>query len=95
MVEATSSEGRSGFNLARKVVYEDRDIVILETPDDRELEEIILFMLRERNGMSIKEIKSELAGVASEDRIRRVVYRLARSNRVLIDKMQRLYLLGD
>ncbi|HDI02205.1 MAG TPA: hypothetical protein ENF93_01015 [Ignisphaera sp.] len=76
-----------------KVVYEDPEILVVTAPNEDELRNIILNLLREKP-MSVKEIHSILAGIASEDKIRRSLMRLAEEGVVTMDEEGRYKLLG-
>jgi len=73
--------------LGLKVVY------VVTAPNEDELRNIILNLLREKP-MSVKEIHSILAGIASEDKIRRSLMRLAEEGVVTMDEEGRYKLLG-
>jgi len=79
--------------LGLKVVYEDPEILVVTAPNEDELRNIILNLLREKP-MSVKEIHSILAGIASEDKIRRSLMRLAEEGVVTMDEEGRYKLLG-
>lgn len=58
------------------VVYEDKDVIVRLAPDYDKLEEIVLELIKSNsNGMTIKEVHDALRGVASEEKIRRVIYK--------------------
>ncbi len=79
--------------LGLRVVYEDPEILVVTAPNEDELRNIILNLLREKP-MSVKEIHSILAGIASEDKIRKSLMRLAEEGMVMMDEDGRYRLLG-
>jgi len=88
-------KGREGVvgKLGLRVVYEDPEILVVTAPNEDELRNIILNLLREKP-MSVKEIHSILAGIASEDKIRKSLMRLAEEGMVMMDEDGRYRLLG-
>ncbi len=79
--------------LGLRVVYEDTEIVVVTAPNESELREIILKLLRERP-MTVKELHSILAGIASEDKIRKSLMKLAENGYVSMDEDGRYRLIG-
>jgi len=79
--------------LGLKVVYEDPEILVVTAPNEYELREIILDLLREKP-MSVKEIHSILSGIASEDKIRRALMKLSEAGKVIADEDGRYRVLG-
>ena len=66
-----------------RVIYEDDDIVVMIAPHEDELEGIIVGILRENGrAMTVREIHSYLEATASEEKIRRTLYRLVRRGMV-------------
>ncbi len=64
-------------NRRLKVIYEDDDIVVMIAPHEDELERIVLDILKRRKkGWTVKEIHSYLEAIASEEKIRRTLYKL-------------------
>jgi len=58
--------------------YEDGDVLVLLAPHENELENIILEILkREGRPLNVKEIHKFLEAVASEEKIRKTLYRLS------------------
>jgi len=90
--EENNGEGVVG-KLGLRVVYEDPEILVVTAPNEDELRNIILNLLREKP-MSVKEIHSILAGIASEDKIRKSLMRLAEEGVVMMDEDGRYRLLG-
>jgi hypothetical protein len=67
-----------------KVVYEDEDVVVMRAPDDKELETLVLGIIK-RKGKPItwKELRKELSGLAGEDRLRKVLVSLIERDEVV------------
>jgi len=80
-------------NVTLKVLYEDPDIVVVTAPNEDELREIVLDMLKE-SPKTLKDMHSRLAGIASEDKIRRCLVRLMDEGIVVVDDDGRYKLLG-
>ncbi len=59
------------------VVYEDEDVVVMRAPDDEELEKLVIKIIK-RKGRPVtwRELRSELSGLAGEDRLRKVLMSL-------------------
>lgn len=68
--------------LGLRVVYEDPEVLVITAPNEDELREIIIELLREKP-MNVKELHSILSGLASEDKIRKALIRLADAGRVM------------
>jgi len=79
--------------LGLRVVYEDPEVLVTSAPNEDELRRIIIEMLRE-SPKSIKEMHAVLAGIASEDKIRRAVVRLYEEGYVVIDDEGKVKLIG-
>lgn len=67
--------------LKLRVVYEDPDVLVVTAPNEDELVKILLDLLRDKP-MNVKELHSILSGLASEDKIRRALIRLANDGTV-------------
>ncbi|MDK6028425.1 ArsR family transcriptional regulator [Ignisphaera sp. 4213-co] len=80
-------------NITLRVLYEDSDIIVFTAPNEDELREIVLNMLRE-GPKTLKDMHSRLAGIASEDKIRRCLIRLMDDGIVTIDDEGKYRLLG-
>lgn len=80
-------------NIALKVLYEDPDIIVVTAPNEDELREIVLNMLKE-GPKTLKDIHSKLAGIASEDKIRRCLVKLMDEGIVIVDDDGKYRLLG-
>lgn len=74
----------SGLNtkVRLRVVYEDPDVVVMMAPNEEELRNILLELLKEKP-MNLKELHEVLSGIASEDKIRRALSILLEQGRVL------------
>jgi hypothetical protein len=66
-----------------KVIYSDKEVVVMTAPNEDELKQILLDLLNERP-MSLKELHSMLSGIASEDKIRRALADLAEKGNVML-----------
>jgi len=100
LVKRMASErlvGVEGHEIIEKLglrkVYEDPEIIVVTAPNEDQLKEIILRLLRERP-MTVKELHSILAGIASEDKIRKSLIRLSEMGLVSIDEDGRYHLVG-
>ncbi len=74
------------------VIYEDVDVVVYTAPNEDELKDIILNLLREYERMTIRDIHSHLSGLASEDKIRYALNDLMKDNMVVVDRYGYFYL---
>lgn len=81
-------------DLKLRVLYEDPEVVVAMAPNESELREIVLDMLKSEP-RTIKDIHSKLAGIASEDKIRRCLMRLVSEGIVVIDEEGRYSLIGS
>ncbi|MCI2414923.1 MAG: hypothetical protein MPF33_06735 [Candidatus Aramenus sp.] len=66
-----------------KVVYSDKDVVVMTAPNEEELKQILLDLLSEKP-MNLKELHSKLSGIASEDKIRRALASLSEKGQVTL-----------
>ena len=66
-----------------RVVYEDPDVIVMMAPNEEELKNILLDLLRDKP-MTVKELHSILSGIASEDKIRRALSSLSEQGQVMI-----------
>ncbi len=80
-------------DLGLRIIYEDPEILVITAPNEDELREIVLNMLR-TGPKTLKEMHSKLAGIASEDKIRRCLIRMMDEGIVIIDDEGRYRLLG-
>lgn len=81
-------------DLKLKILYEDPEIVVTMAPNENELRNIVLDMLRSKP-KTIKDIHSRLAGIASEDKIRRCLIRLMDEGIVTVDEEGRYSIIGS
>ncbi len=79
--ELKSPTGSSKVRL--RVVYEDPDVIVMMAPNEEELKNILLDLLRDKP-MTVKELHSILSGIASEDKIRRALASLSEQGQVMI-----------
>jgi len=63
-------------------VYVDEEVEVAIAPDDSSLEWLVLNIVRDRGSVTFKELKALFSGVSSEDKIKRVVSRLAAKNKI-------------
>ncbi|WP_083494532.1 helix-turn-helix domain-containing protein [Pyrodictium occultum] len=89
-----SSSGRETYVYNKDIVlhklYEDDEVVVVVAPNEDQLRDIILRLLRERP-MTVRELHSILSGLASEDKIRYALNRLAEEGIVESDEEGRYY----
>ena len=71
-------------------LYEDDEVIVVVAPNENQLRDIILRLLRERP-MTIKELHSILSGLASEDKIRYALNELMEQGVVVSDDEGRYY----
>ncbi|MET1101718.1 MAG: ArsR family transcriptional regulator [Pyrodictiaceae archaeon] len=65
-------------------IYEDDEVVVIIAPNESQLKDIILNLLR-KQPMTIKELHSILSGLASEDKIRHALTELMEEGMVFSD----------
>ncbi len=62
------------IDLNLEVVYEDSEVIVMKAPKDKELEELILKVIRERGRpVSWRELREVFSGLAGEDRLRKAL----------------------
>jgi len=66
-------------------VYVDEEVEVVIAPDDNNLEWLVLNIVRDRGSVTFKELKALFSGISSEDKIKRVVSRLAAKNKIYVD----------
>ncbi len=66
-----------------KVVYDDKEVLVMTAPNEDELKDILLELLEERP-MNLKELHAHLSGIASEDKIRRALTDLTEQHKVAL-----------
>ena len=75
------------------VVYEDSDIIVYTAPNEDQLKQMIIDILRESGGaLTIKDIHRILSGIASEDKIRSALNDLVDRNIVMMNRDGAFYL---
>ncbi|WP_338601480.1 hypothetical protein V6M85_00215 [Sulfolobus tengchongensis] len=77
--KSTSNSGNVESKL--KVVYSDKDVIVMTAPNEDELKQILLDLLNEKP-MNLKELHSMLSGIASEDKIRRALADLVEKGKI-------------
>ncbi|RLG83482.1 MAG: ArsR family transcriptional regulator [Thermoprotei archaeon] len=99
------SIGRNNINLTEeeikyftnkiklRKIYEDDDIVLMTAPNEDELIDIILDLLRERP-MNLREIHAILSGLASEDKIRKALITLMSNGIITMNSDGRYTVIG-
>lgn len=82
-----------GIDITSKLslVYEDSDIVVYTAPNEDELKDLLMDLLRTKGPMTIRELHSHLSGLASEDKIRQALNKLALDNKVVVTADGRYY----
>lgn len=68
------------------VIYQDEDIIVYTAPNEDELKDILLDLLRKYQKMNIRELHAHLSGLASEDKIRMALNDLLKDNKVVVDR---------
>jgi len=68
-----------------RVLYSDKEVVVMTAPNEEELKEILLDLLSQKP-MNLKELHSALSGIASEDKIRKALADLAEKNLVTLSE---------
>jgi predicted transcriptional regulator len=76
-----------------KIVYSDKDIIVRMAPNEEELKNILLELLDEKS-MNLKELHAVLSGIASEDKIRKALARLAEKGLIVLQEDGRYARLG-
>jgi len=79
----SDKETKSSSKVRLRVVYEDPDVIVMMAPNEEELKNILLDLLRDKP-MTVKELHSILSGIASEDKIRRALSSLSEQGQVMI-----------
>jgi len=70
-----------------EVVYESNDVIVMLAPHEDKLTEMILSIIKKSaDGVTVKEIHSELKTIASEEKIRKIVNALRNSKIVYSSK---------
>ena len=75
-----------------EVVYDDDELVVMIAPEEDELKNVIIDLLKERP-MDIKEIHSVLTNLASDEKIRKALNELAEEGKVVEDKKTKKFML--
>ncbi|TRM96674.1 hypothetical protein DMP16_05610 [Sulfolobus sp. B1] len=76
-----SKKSTSNVENKLKVVYSDKDVIVMTAPNEDELKQILLDLLNEKP-MNLKELHSMLSGIASEDKIRRALADLVEKGKI-------------
>ncbi len=79
-------------DIVLKKLYEDDEVVVLVAPNEYQLREIILNLLREQP-RTVRELHEILSGLASEDKIRYALNKLIEEGLVEGDDEGRYYAL--
>jgi len=82
-----------GKKINLRVLYEDPDVVVVTAPNEEELRQILLDLLRE-SPMNLKELHSVLSGLASEDKIRKALSTLMNQGLIRMQPDGRYKVLG-
>ncbi|AFH42246.1 hypothetical protein IOK49_02745 [Fervidicoccus fontis] len=68
------------------VIYEDKDLVVMLAPHVDKLENIILELFKNNcKGFTIKELHELLKGLASEEKIRKTVYKFKKEKIIVLN----------
>ncbi|WFO75382.1 ArsR family transcriptional regulator [Desulfurococcaceae archaeon MEX13E-LK6-19] len=90
----TEEEVRYFINKIKlRKLYEDDDVVLMTAPNEDELIEIILDLLKEKP-MNLREIHTILSGLASEDKIRKALITLMSNGIITINSDGRYMIIG-
>ncbi len=83
-----------GYNVTYLLsrIYEDDDVIVYTAPNEEELKNILLNLLREKGRMSVKDFHKYLSGLASEDKIRYALSDLLRRDLVTMDRQGFFYI---
>jgi len=81
-----AEDGREDITKKLTVIYQDDDIIVYTAPNEDELKDILLSLLRKYQRMNIRELHSHLSGLASEDKIRMALNDLLHANKVVVDR---------
>jgi hypothetical protein len=76
-----------------RVLYSDKEVVVMTAPNEEELKEILLDLLSQKP-MNLKELHSALSGIASEDKIRKALSDLAEKNLIALSEDGKYVKLG-
>ncbi|BBD72627.1 hypothetical protein HS1genome_1016 [Sulfodiicoccus acidiphilus] len=83
MPKKQRKDREQGVEEKLKVVYTDRDVVVMTAPNEEELKEILLGLLSDKP-MNLKELHTILSGIASEDKIRKALADLTERNLITL-----------
>ena len=86
------SSKRKEIESKLEVVYDDDELVVMIAPEEDELKNVIIDLLKERP-MDIKEIHSVLTNLASDEKIRKALNELAEEGKVIEDKKTKKFML--
>ena len=78
------TEERSDITSRLSRIYEDDDIVVYTAPNEDELKDLLLDLLRKHGPMTIRDLHAHLSGLASEDKIRQALNHLVLNNKVYV-----------
>mgnify|MGYP001770625267 CR=1 FL=1 len=93
-VEASDTSSLSSKVESRlRVVYDDKEVLVMTAPNEDELKEILLELLDEKP-MNLKELHAHLSGIASEDKIRRALTDLTEQHKVMLTEEGKYVKLG-
>jgi DNA-binding transcriptional ArsR family regulator len=77
-------------DIVLKKLYEDDEVVVVVAPNEDQLRDIILRLLRKRP-MTVRELHEILSGLASEDKIRYALNKLVEEGIVESDEEGRYF----
>lgn len=78
------AEERNDITSRLSRIYEDEDIVVYTAPNEDELKDLLLDLLRQYGPMTIRDLHAHLSGLASEDKIRQALNHLVLNNKVYV-----------
>jgi len=88
----TANKKRKEIEDNLEVVYDDDEVTVVVAPEEDELKNVILNLLREKP-MDVKEIHNVLTNLASDEKIRKALYELADEGRVVEDRKSKKFVL--
>ena len=91
-MSVTANKKRKEIEENLEVVYDDDEVTVVVAPEEDELKNVIINLLREKP-MDVKEIHNVLTNLASDEKIRKALYELADEGRVVEDRKSKKFVL--
>jgi len=91
-MSVTANKKRKEIEDNLEVVYDDDEVTVVVAPEEDELKNVIINLLREKP-MDVKEIHNVLTNLASDEKIRKALYELADEGRVVEDRKSKKFVL--